>query len=54
MPACPGCPLSVGRHNMKFLKVIVIVLAIMVAAGIGIYMCTDSKEAEKVEEAVLI
>lgn len=39
---------------MKFLKFMVIVLAIIMAAGIGIYMCTDSKETEKVEEAVLI
>ena len=39
---------------MKFFKCMVIVLAIAVAAGIGIYMCNDSREAEKVEEAVLI
>ena len=39
---------------MRFLKCMVIVLAIAVAAGIGIYMCNDSREAEKVEEAVLI
>jgi membrane protein insertase Oxa1/YidC/SpoIIIJ len=39
---------------MKFLKVMVIVMALVMAAGIGIYMCTDSKETENVEEAVLI
>lgn len=39
---------------MKFLKCMVIVLVLVIATGIGIYVCTDSKEAEQVEQAVMI
>lgn len=39
---------------MKFLKCMVIVLALVLATGIGIYLCVDSKETEQVEEAVMI
>lgn len=40
---------------MKILKCMVIILALIVAAGIGVYICTDStKEVEQVQEAVLI
>lgn len=39
---------------MKFLKCIVIVLAIALAAGFGMYLCTDSKETENIQEAVMI
>ncbi len=39
---------------MKFLKGMIIVLALVIATGIGVYVWTDSKEVEKVEEAVMI
>lgn len=39
---------------MKFLKCMVIILTLVLAMGIGIYLCTDSKETEQVEEAVMI
>lgn len=39
---------------MRLLRCMAVVLALVMAVGIGIYICTDSKEAEKIEEAVLI
>lgn len=39
---------------MKFLKCMVIVLTLVLATGIGIYLYSDSRETEKVEEAVMI
>lgn len=39
---------------MKFLKCMVIVLALAIVAGAGIYLCNDSKKTEKAEEAVMI
>ena len=39
---------------MKVLKVVMIVMAILIATGVGIYLYTDSKETEQVEEAVMI
>ena len=39
---------------MKYFKCMVILLMIVLVAGLGIYMCNDSKKAEKIEEAVLI
>lgn len=39
---------------MKFFKCMVIVLTLVLVTGVGIYLCTDSKETENVEEAVMI
>ena len=39
---------------MKFLKCMVIILTFVLVTGIGIYLCSDSRETEKVEEAVMI
>lgn len=44
----------IGRYSMKFLKGMVLILAFLTAVGIGVYMCTDFTEADKIEEAVLI
>ena len=39
---------------MKVLKVVMIVMAILIATGVGIYLYADSKETDQVEEAVMI
>lgn len=39
---------------MKIFKIIVIVMAIVLAAGVGFYLCSDAKETEKLEAAVMI
>lgn len=39
---------------MKFLKCMVIILTLVIAAGIGMYLCNDSTKTEKAEEAVMI
>lgn len=39
---------------MKYLKSMVILLMLVLVAGLGIYICNDSKEVEKMEEAVMI
>lgn len=39
---------------MKILKCMVIVFTLVAVAGIGIYLCDNLKETEKVQEAVMI
>ena len=40
--------------GMKIFKVIIIMAAIIMATGIGVYLCSQAKETEKTETAVMI
>ena len=40
--------------GMKIFKVIIIMAAIIMATGIGAYLCSQAKETEKTETAVMI
>ncbi len=39
---------------MKIFKCMIIIFALVIATGIGIYLCNDSRETEQIEEAVMI
>lgn len=40
--------------KMKIFKIIIILVAIVMAAGLGFYLCSGAKETEKLEAAVMI
>lgn len=39
---------------MKVLKMVAIIAVIIAAIGIGLYVCSDTYEAEQMQEAVMI